>query len=150
MADSGRGLAPAQGPGTFFTLMYGVFAVGASARSAVQLATRASFAPLAYTLSAIAAAIYVTGFVMLLRWGHPASRRAMRLLCTVELVGVAMVGTLSLLRRDLFPDATVWSSYGMGYLFLPIIVPALVLRWLRRRSDGPRGDDSFTRDGNDR
>lgn len=123
---------PAPGPGRLFTLLYGVFAVGATSRSLVQLLTRAEEAPVAYGLSAFAACVYVVGFVLLLRWGHPGSRRAMRVLCLVELTGVLVVGTLSVLRRDLFPDATVWSNFGLGYLFLPAVLPILVLRWLRR------------------
>lgn len=120
------------GPGRLFTLLYGVFAVGATSRAAVQLLERASYAPVAYGLSAVSALIYVVGFVLLLRWGHPGSRRAMRVLCLVELTGVVVVGTLSIVRQDLFPDATVWSDYGIGYLLLPAILPILVLRWLRR------------------
>ena len=69
---------------------------------------------------------------LLLRWGHPGSRQAMRILCIVELIGVLVIGTFSLLRPELFPDSTVWSDYGMGYLFLPAILPILVLRWLAR------------------
>lgn len=120
------------GPGRLFTLLYGVFAVGATSRAAVQLVERASQAPVAYGLSAVAALVYVVGFVLLLNWGHPGSRRAMRVLCTVELTGVVVVGTLSILRPDLFPDATVWSDFGVGYLLLPAILPVLVLRWLHR------------------
>ncbi len=128
------------GPGRLFTLLYGVFAVGATSRSAVQLLTRASHAPVAYGLSAFASCVYVVGFVLLLRWGHPGSRWAMRVLCLVELTGVLVIGTLSVVRRDLFPDATVWSNYGMGYLFLPAALPVLVLRWLRRTEGAdPRG-----------
>lgn len=131
------------GPGRLFTLLYGIFAVGATSRSAVQLIERASHAPVAYGLSAVSAAIYVVGFVLLLRWGHSGSRRAMRVLCIVELTGVLVIGTLSLVRTDLFPDATVWSDYGMGYLFLPAILPILVLRWLARTEP----DDAETRGG---
>lgn len=120
------------GPGRLFTLLYGVFAVGATSRAAVQLVERASYAPVAYGLSAVSALVYVVGFVLLLRWGHPGSRRAMRVLCSIELAGVVVVGTLSLVRQDLFPDATVWSDYGIGYLLLPAILPILVLRWLHR------------------
>ncbi len=121
-----------EGPGRLFTLLYGIFAVGATSRSAVQLLERASHAPVAYGLSALSALIYVVGFVLLLRWGHPGSRKAMRILCLVELTGVLVIGTLSLVRQDLFPDSTVWSDYGIGYLFLPAILPILVLRWLKR------------------
>ncbi len=127
-----RGIGAATGPGTLFTLLYGVFAVGATSRSVVQWLTKASHAPLAYALSSLAACVYVAGFLLLLRWGHPGSRRAMRVLCQIELAGVGVIGTLSVLRPDLFPDATVWSRYGLGYLLLPAILPVMVLRWLRR------------------
>lgn len=128
-----------EGPGRLFTLLYGIFAVGATSRSAVQLIERASHAPVAYGLSALSALIYVVGFVLLLRWGHPGSRQAMRILCIVELIGVLVIGTFSLLRPELFPDSTVWSDYGMGYLFLPAILPILVLRWLARTKPTARG-----------
>lgn len=128
-----RGVAtPAAGPGRFFTLLYGIFAVGATSRAAVELFTKFDEAPFSYTLSALAAAVYVVGFILLLRWGHPGSRGAMRILCLVELTGVLVVGTLSLIRPDLFPQASVWSYYGVGYLLLPALLPIFVLRWLAR------------------
>lgn len=120
------------GPGRLFTLLYGVFAVGATSRSVFQLATRASEAPFAYTLSALSALIYVVAFVLLLRWGHPGSRRALRVVCLIELAGVLIVGTLSLVAPDLFPHTTVWSYYGLGYVLMPAVLPVLVLRWLKR------------------
>ena len=122
------------GPGRLFTLLYGVFAVGATSRSVHQLVTRASEAPLAYTLSAVAALVYVVAFVLLLRWGHPGSRRALRIVCLVELTGVIVVGALSVLAPELFPRTTVWSYFGAGYLLLPAVLPILVLRWLARTS----------------
>ena len=140
VADADPGpdaISTPSGPGRLFTLLYGIFAVGATSRSAVQLIERASYAPVAYGLSALSALVYVIGFGLLLRWGHPGSRRAMRILCMVELTGVIVVGTLSILRPDLFPDATVWSDFGIGYLFLPAILPILVLRWLARTEPTP-------------
>lgn len=130
---SDRGLsAPTEGPGRVFTLLYGIFAVGATARAVVELATKFDEAPVAYSLSALAAAVYVVGFGLLLRWGHPGSRSAMRVLCLVELTGVVVVGTLSILVPEWFPQASVWSYYGVGYLLLPALLPVLVLRWLSR------------------
>jgi hypothetical protein len=35
--------------------------------------------------------------------------------------------------RGAFPDATVWSDYGAGYLLVPLALPVAVLVWLRRR-----------------
>ncbi|HEY1133960.1 MAG TPA: hypothetical protein VGE77_05230, partial [Nocardioides sp.] len=51
----------------------------------------------------------------------------------VELAGVVTVGTLSLVVRDWFPDASVWSDYGIGYGFVPAILPVAGLLWLRRQ-----------------
>lgn len=122
------------GPSRVFLVLYATFALGAGARSAVQLLTRAAHAPLAYALSAFAAVVYTVGLVLLARWGHGGARRAMWALCGVELAGVLGVGTLSVLRPELFPDATVWSQYGRGYLFIPAVLPILVMVWLSRRS----------------
>ena len=52
--------------------------------------------------------------------------------CTFELVGVLTVGTLSLFDSEAFPDATVWSVYGRGYLFVPLVLPVAGLAYLRR------------------
>ena len=56
---------------------------------------------------------------------------------SVELVGVLGVGTLSLLDPAAFPRATVWSLYGIGYGFVPLVLPVLGLLWLRRTRPGP-------------
>ena len=49
----------------------------------------------------------------------------------VELAGVLTVGTLSLVVPDWFPDATVWSDFGIGYGFVPVALPVAGLLWLR-------------------
>ena len=51
-----------------------------------------------------------------------------------RLAGVLLVGTISLLMPEDFPDATVWSVYGRGYLFVPLVLPVLGLLFLRRRA----------------
>jgi hypothetical protein len=33
---------------------------------------------------------------------------------------------------DTFPEATVWSGYGIGYGLVPLVLPVLGLAWLRR------------------
>lgn len=116
------------GPGRALVAVYAVFAVAAGARSAVQLATRFEAAPLAYLLSALAAVVYLLATVALAR----SSRRPALTACSVELAGVLSVGTASLLAPAAFPDATVWSGYGIGYGFLPLVLPVLGLLWLRR------------------
>jgi cytochrome bd-type quinol oxidase subunit 2 len=110
--------------------VYAVFALAAGARAVVQLSTRFSEAPVAYLLSALAAAVYVVATVALARGG----RRVALAAITVELVGVLVVGALSLLDPAAFPDETVWSAFGRGYGFVPLVLPVLGLLWLRRRA----------------
>lgn len=119
------------GAGRTLVFVYGVFAAAATARSVFQLATDAGRAPLAYGLSLLAAVVYVVATVSLLRGGSRAWRVAVAA-CTVELVGVLAVGALSLVRTDLFPEPTVWSHFGQGYGFVPLVLPVLGLLWLRR------------------
>jgi hypothetical protein len=115
--------------------VYGTFALAAGARAAVQLATRFSEAPVAYLLSAFAAVVYVVATVGLARGAR--GRRTAFAAITVELVGVLVVGTLSLLDPAAFPDETVWSAYGRGYYFVPLVLPVLGLLQLRRAARQP-------------
>ena len=118
------------GPGRLLVAVYGLFALSASARAGVQIATKFSHAPVAYLLSAFAAVVYILATVTLAN-GSPAARRIAVLSCSVELVGVLAVGTWSLADRATFPDATVWSGYGSGYGFVPLVLPVFGLLWLR-------------------
>lgn len=120
------------GPGRLLTFFYGLLAVAATGRSAYQLATKYADAPLAYVLSAVAAVIYIAAFVALIR----DARAAAFVACSVELVGVVVVGTVSYAQPRDFPDATVWSGYGNGYGYLPLLLPVLALWWLRRVPKG--------------
>jgi len=119
------------GPHLLLLAVYAVFALAAGARSIVQLATRFDEAPVAYLLSLAAALTYVAGWFAIRRaaTGRPAFARVM---LWVELAGVLLVGTLSLVDRDWFPDDTVWSAYGMGYGWVPLLLPVLGLIWLAR------------------
>ncbi|MFE7650903.1 hypothetical protein [Streptomyces phaeoluteigriseus] len=119
------------GPGLLLVWLYGVMVVGAVSRSAYQIATEFDRAPLAYSLSAVAGLVY--GFITysLVRGGETA-RRAAQVCCAAELAGVLVVGTWTLVDRDAFPDSTVWSDYGMGYVFIPVLLPLTALFWLRK------------------
>jgi hypothetical protein len=119
------------GPGRLILALYGVFTVGAASRSAYQLSTAFDDAPLAYLLSAAAALVYAFITVALVRGGETA-RRLAQLCCAAELTGVLVIGTWTLLRPEAFPDETVWSDYGRGYLFLPLVLPVTGLLWLRK------------------
>ena len=118
------------GPGRLLIAVYAVFALAASARSAAQIGSRFDEAPVAYLLSAFAAVVYVLATVCLAR-GSRTSRTVALVSIVVELVGVLAVGTYSLVDPQAFPDATVWSEYGRGYLFIPAVLPLLGLWWLR-------------------
>jgi hypothetical protein len=48
----------------------------------------------------------------------------------IELLGVVTIGTLSVVDPAAFPRATVWSVYGIGYGFVPLMLPILGLAWL--------------------
>ena len=115
------------GAGRLLVAVYAVFALAASSRAALQLATRLDEAPVAYLLSALAAAVYVVAAVALARDLRPIAVAA----CAFELVGVLVVGTLSLVLPEAFPDETVWSTYGVGYGFIPLVLPVLGLLRLR-------------------
>ncbi len=134
-----------QGPGRVLVAVYGVFALSASARSAVQIAESFGAAPAAYTLSAVAAAVYLVATVALARGGGTA-RLVAWVAVSTELVGVVAVGTWTVLDPDLFADQTVWSSYGAGYGYVPLVLPVLGLGWLRwtrsagTASAGPASD----------
>jgi hypothetical protein len=119
------------GPGRLLVAVYALFALSASARAVVQIATKFGHAPVAYLLSALAAAIYILATVTLAS-GSPTARRIAVLSCSVELAGVLAVGTWSLADPATFPDATVWSGYGSGYGFVPLVLPVFGLLWLRR------------------
>jgi hypothetical protein len=124
------------GPGRLLIAVYGLFALSASARAGVQIATNFDHAPVAYLLSAFAAVVYILATVTLAN-GSPAARRIAVVSCSVELVGVLAIGTWSILDRATFPDATVWSGYGSGYGFVPLVLPVFGLLWLRRRARRP-------------
>jgi hypothetical protein len=121
------------GPGRLLVAVYGLFALSASARAAVQIATKFSHAPVAYLLSAFAGVVYILATVTLAN-GSQTARRIAVVSCSVEFVGVLAVGTWSLADPATFPDATVWSGYGSGYGFVPLVLPVFGLLWLRRWS----------------
>lgn len=118
------------GWGRALVFAYGVFAVAATGRSLVQLSTDADKAPLAYSLSLFAAVVYLVATTSLLLGGR-AGWRAAGIAVAVELLGVLSVGALSYAATDLFPDRTVWSHFGQGYGFLPLVLPFAGLAWLR-------------------
>src|ERR1700689_480588 len=121
------------GPGRLLVAIYGLFALAASSRAGVQIATKFHHAPVAYLLSAFAGVVYIIATVTLTA-GSPTARRIAVVSCSVEFAGVLAIGTWSLLDKATFPDATVWSGYGRGYGFVPLVLPVFGLLWLHRWS----------------
>jgi hypothetical protein len=120
-----------EGPGLLLVWLYGVMSVGAVSRSVYQIIDDFGSAPLAHVLSAVAAVVYAFITYTLVRGGETA-RRAALVCCAAELAGVLVVGTWTVLEPSAFPDSTVWSEYGMGYLFIPVLLPVTGMLWLRR------------------
>ena len=123
--------ATRHGPGRILIAVYGVFALSATALAAVQIAIQFHEAPIAYLLSALAAVIYCAATLALAK-ATKVSRRVATTAIVIELVGVIAIGAFSYAAPDDFPDATVWSHFGQGYGFVPVVLPVLGLLWLRR------------------
>jgi hypothetical protein len=120
------------GPGRLLIAVYAVFAISATARAGYQILTKFSEAPLAYMLSAFAALVYVVATVSLAKAGSTWFKVSVAAVL-VELVGVLVVGALSVFDSVQFPHETVWSLFGRGYGFIPLLLPVLGLVWLYRR-----------------
>jgi hypothetical protein len=80
----------------------------------------------------------VIATVALARRGSLARRLAWTAV-SIELAGVLVIGTFSVLASQDFPRATVWSGYGSGYGFVPLVLPFVGLWWLRRTGARARG-----------
>ncbi|MCD7101001.1 hypothetical protein [Pseudoclavibacter sp. 13-3] len=133
------------GAGRLLVVVYAILALAATARSLVQILTKFNHAPLAYSLSAVAALVYILATVALARHHRPGWHRIALLTIGFELVGVLVVGALTTWAPQLFisPDApngriesTVWSWFGMGYGFIPLVLPVLGLWWLAKHRPG--------------
>jgi hypothetical protein len=119
------------GVGRVLVAVYAVLAVAATGRSFYQIATKFDEAPVAYALSGLAAVVYIVATVALVRRGRAWYRIAWATLA-FELTGVVVVGVLSILDPNLFPHDTVWSFFGRGYLFIPLLLPVLGMWWLAK------------------
>lgn len=128
--------ATATGAGRVLIAVYAIFALSATARAGVQIATRFAEAPVPYLLSALAGVVYILATLGLAGSG-PAARRLAWAAVVFELVGVLTVGTFTLVDTGAInngpsPDDTVWSAFGRGYGFVPLVLPLVGLWWLYR------------------
>ena len=131
MTKSSRSL----GVGRLLILVYAVFAVSSTARASFQVITKFEDAPLAYSLSLLSALVYILATVSLARSGTTWNQVAVAAV-VFELVGVLSVGTLSFVAPELFDHASVWSGFGSGYGYLPLVLPILGLIWIRKARRG--------------
>ena len=132
------------GPRRVLISLYAIFALAATARAVVQLTTQYSQAPLAYALSLFSGIVYIgatVGLVTNRSWSRPLAWAA----CGTELVGVIAIGIASIVDAAAFPHDTVWSKFGSGYGFIPLVLPLLGLSWLYQtrpeRHQEPTGRD---------
>ncbi|WP_345185874.1 hypothetical protein [Microbacterium panaciterrae] len=121
-----------RGIGRVLVIVYAVMALGATGRSFVQIVRAFDDAPLAYTLSAVSAIVYIVATLALILAGRPGWYRVAGIAIVFELLGVLVVGTLSLVEPGLFQHPTVWSQFGLGYVLIPLFLPMAGLWWLVR------------------
>lgn len=115
---------------------YAVLGLAATGRSTVQILDRFSEAPLPYAVSAVSAVIYIVIAVALWRGWHTVA-----LWGTVfELTGVLVVGTLGYVRPEWWADQTVWTGYGSGYGWVPLVLPVVALTLLVRERRSRHAD----------
>lgn len=135
------------GIGRVLVIVYAIMALAATGRSAVQIIERFDEAPLAYSLSAASAVVYILATAALVFAGSRAWYRVAWVAIVFELAGVLIVGALSYLVPDVFGHPSVWSYFGgigpdgyLGYLFIPLVLPFFGLWWLatHRPADAAR------------
>ena len=126
------------GAGRLLIAGYAILALAATGRAGYELFAKFDQAPLPYALSALSAVVYVLATIALVRSGETWHRVA---LATIwfEAAGVLSIGSLSYLDPELFTYQgiavkTVWSFFGSGYGYIPLVLPFLGLLWLRKRS----------------
>ena len=120
------------GIGRVLIAVYALLALAATGRSVFQILDDFAEAPVAYALSALAAVVYIVATVALVTPGA-AWYRVAWITISFELAGVLVVGLLSIVDPVLFPAKTVWSMFGRGYAFVPLVLPVLGMLWLYRK-----------------
>jgi hypothetical protein len=119
------------GVGRLLILVYAVFAISSTARASFQMITKFEEAPVSYSLSLLSAVVYLLATVSLAKSG-PTWKTIALASVIFELIGVLTVGVISLLAPELFVEASIWSGFGSGYGYLPLVLPVLGLLWIRK------------------
>ena len=119
------------GVGRLLIVFYAVFAVSSTARASFQILTKFEQAPLAYSLSLLSALVYILATISLAKAGKRWKQVALASVI-FELAGVISVGALSFVAPELFAHPSVWSGFGSGYGYIPLVLPILGLLWIRK------------------
>jgi hypothetical protein len=119
------------GVGRLLIIFYAVFAVSSTARASFQILTKFEQAPLAYSLSLLSALVYILATISLAKAGKRWKQAALASV-VFELAGVLSVGALSFVAPELFAHPSVWSGFGSGYGYIPLVLPLLGLLWIRK------------------
>ncbi|WP_430868934.1 hypothetical protein [Demequina aurantiaca] len=118
-------------------VLYAVLGLAAAGRSVVQITTKLSDAPLAYSISLLSAVLYAVIAIAIWRGAYKLALVG----TAVELAGVLIVGTLGYVESSWWPDETVWTGFGSAYGWVPLVLPIAALALLltgRHRT----GDDA--------
>jgi hypothetical protein len=132
------------GFGRVLVAVYGLLALAATGRSVLQITEYFDRAPVPFLLSAVAALIYLVATYGLAR-GDRTSVRLATVALTIELAGVLVVGTWSVVDPAAFPEKTVWSHFGAGYGYVPLLLPIVGLWWIRRTARATAAADEAAR-----
>lgn len=133
------------GFGRVLVAVYGLLALAATGRSILQITEYFDRAPVPFLLSAVAALIYLVATYGLAR-GDRTSVRLATVALMIELAGVLVVGTWSVVDPAAFPEKTVWSHFGAGYGYVPLLLPVVGLWWIRRTARATAAaDEAATR-----
>ncbi|MBM7051307.1 MULTISPECIES: hypothetical protein [unclassified Rothia (in: high G+C Gram-positive bacteria)] len=119
------------GFGRLLVVIYAVFSLSATARALYQVIRKFDEAPLSISLSALSALIYIVATVALAKKGSSAWKLSLAAV-SAEMVGVLLIGVFSYIRPDLFELPSVWSHFGSGYGYIPLLLPMVGLWWLNR------------------
>jgi hypothetical protein len=131
------------GFGRVLVVVYAILALGATGRSFVQIAERFDHAPVAFTLSGFSAVVYIVAtFALVLGAGSRTWYRIAWVAIGIEMAGVLIIGTLSFIEPSWFPEPTVWSWFGAGYVLIPLVLPFVGMWWLRKHPPVDRDQDA--------
>lgn len=128
------------GFGRLLVVIYGVFTLSAGARALYQLIRKFDEAPLSISLSALSALIYLLATLALAKQGQKAWTVSL-VAVSIEMFGVLLIGLYSYLEPGLFLIPSVWSHFGSGYGYIPLILPLVGLFWLNRTRPSAPAED---------